>query len=338
MADTKYTTNLFQGKLKLKNITLVPQPNAKSVGWKVCQRIVNHPQSQPLSGVFSKIKNYAVCVPCNQVVKYNASPGTLLDHVQSIAYKVYPKVKAKFPKTPSKERKKGPANDHPSKKLKQWDLNKYVNRAKKLAQPMLEQIESDKVAKFRENMLPHLGVVNEDLRSFNFSEGKGIQKRDPAIKKCIKFRGLSHIPRSRPRDYHLTSTSPRSCPRKFLFWPRPRRSCSHRGRDFFEVNLTTSEIPVQKSSSHKASYKKTYIVPTQHAFLQLITIRQNNMKLELDRILGWALFSIQKVEETFYSDHCDQLGKTFKGFSFGVGCKRAAKHDGSVTRRWNIKE
>ena len=108
------------------------------------------------------IKNHAVCVPCDQVLKYNGSPGTLSDHIHTDSCKVDPKVKEQIPKKPSKKRKKKIDDPLPeAKKLRQGVLKQYMEKKKKVEsqETVFQKMNAEETRMFREKMLPFdLGV------------------------------------------------------------------------------------------------------------------------------------------------------------------------------------
>ena len=79
MIKKEQNKNFWQGKLDLKQLTLVPggaKTNPSAV-WKICKRFVDLPQSEPLPKIHEKVANFAVYVPCKQVLEYGTSAGTL---------------------------------------------------------------------------------------------------------------------------------------------------------------------------------------------------------------------------------------------------------------------
>ena len=105
MIAKKKDTDFWQGKFDLQQLTLVPGGAKKnpSAVWKICKRIVDHPQSEPLPKLHETIPGFAVCVPCKQVLCYGSSPGTLGTHINSEKYKAAAGLKAQVPKKKRKD-------------------------------------------------------------------------------------------------------------------------------------------------------------------------------------------------------------------------------------------
>ena len=84
--DTRY----YQKKLENDELTLVSQKKISrpsSGCWKYCQRIVLQPKKEELPEIYGCVKDYAVCCPYNQLIKYGSSTKTLNDHLRALKCK-----------------------------------------------------------------------------------------------------------------------------------------------------------------------------------------------------------------------------------------------------------
>ena len=189
MIPKKKDKAYWQGKLDKELVTLVPGGAKKnpSAVWKICKRFADNPKSQPLPRIHEPIASFAVCVPCNQVIPYGTSPGTLATHIHSSSCKAAPGLKAQVSKKKSRKdrkRKSEVINSPPGKKLKQtylFGMGPPVPVSDSSGSALKKMSEVQR-SKFREATLPHdLRVVNGDLRPFSTFEGMGMKGRDQCL-------------------------------------------------------------------------------------------------------------------------------------------------------------
>ena len=86
MQSVAGTSAYWQAKLGRKEVTMVsfsPKVDGpqKSKCWRVCKKFVNVKQSDKLPAIYKTVKNFAICPPCNQVIKYGNSPTVLVKHI-----------------------------------------------------------------------------------------------------------------------------------------------------------------------------------------------------------------------------------------------------------------
>ena len=180
MPPNKDSTDYWQDKYDKKQITTVdfkPKTSGQkpSKCWRFFKRFVDVKQGDEIPAIYALVKNFAVCPSCDKVIRYGTSPSTLVKHIQSFACKASPSVKEQFPNS----KKRHSANvqisipDKGNKKYKQSLI---------IPLPTIPQLTDEKKAMFRNKMLMYdLGVINKDLRPFNFINGQGMKERDQAL-------------------------------------------------------------------------------------------------------------------------------------------------------------
>ena len=122
---------------------------------------------------YAMVKNLAVCPPCDKVIKYGDSANVLVKHLQFKACRVSAEIKKLFPISRKRHNANISIPDEGKKKYKQSVL---------VPLPAVPEFTPERKAMFRRKMLPwDLGVINRDLRPFNFTQGQGMQERDQAL-------------------------------------------------------------------------------------------------------------------------------------------------------------